>query len=597
MSAVDGLLFANGVDATTGQPLLASMTVEGLARLATSAPPDRAGAELAARHRRVTERVYAPKQGVDPTDLAQTGWGVVFAHDVDPRVVTALTPLLERRHAQAGARVEERYREFAGKDGYLRGESKQEFLRRHRSGPGPVDPDVIPYYLLLVGSPDEIPFEIQYQLDVQHAVGRIYFDDVSGYARYAANVVAAETRPPPAESARLSFVAARNDDDAATALSCDHLVTPLATALSDGSWSVRSFIGADASKDGLRALLSGAERPDLLFTATHGLGFPAGHPDQRATQGALVCQDWPGPRAGKIGPEHWFAAPDIPEADLTGMIAFLFACFGAGTPRYDEFDRALDERKALAPKSFVGALPQALLGRDGGALAVVGHVDRALGYSFVWPGAGRQTEVYRSSLAELGAGQPIGSALEYVGDRYAELATDLHQAVTEANEGWRADEETLAGMFAAYADARGFVLLGDPAARLSSPIRADAAVATRSAPVAVAGHGHRAGEPAVDVAEEPAVLAPARKDPVEVATYVTDDPGGVAYDPVTGRISGAYLRLFSSVDLDGTAAHVTTAPDLGQDEALTALHTRLVQISIDARRPHQEPLPETGGPP
>ena len=593
---MDGLLFANGVDATTGGPLLAPMTVASLARFATSAPADRADVELAARHRRATERVYAPKQGVDPTDLAQTGWGVVFAEDADPRIVTALTPMLERRHAQADALVEGRYHEFVGADGYRAGESKAAFLRRHHSGPGPVDPDVIPYYLLLVGGPDEIPFEIQYQLDVQHAVGRIHFDDVAGYARYAANVVAAETRPPSTEAPRLSFFAARNDDDPATALSCEHLVTPLAAALRDG-WSLRSFIGPDASKDGLQALLSGAERPDLLFTATHGIGFPAGHAGQRTTQGALVCQDWPGPRHGKIGPAHWFAAPDIPDADLTGMIAFLFACFGAGTPRYDEFDRNPDSRKALAPDPFLAALPQALLGREAGALAVVGHVDRALGYSFVWPGAGRQTEVYRSTLAELGAGQPIGSALEYVGDRYAELATDLNQAVKDAAEGWRADPEMLAGLFAAHADARGFVLLGDPAARLPSSIRAADPVATRSAPIAIASPGRPASEPAADIAKEPAVLSPARTDPVEVATYLTDDPERVAYDPVTGRISGAHLRLFSSVDLDGTAAHVTTVPVLGDDDALTALHTRLVEISIDARRAHQEPLPEPGGPP
>ena len=596
MSTVDGLLFANGVDATTGGPLLAPMTVESLARLATSAPADQAGAELAARHRRAIEQVYAPKQGVDPTDLAQTGWGIVFAEDADPRIVTALTPMLERRHAQADALVEGRYHEFVGADGYRAGESKSAFLRRHHSGPGPVDPDVIPYYLLLVGGPDEIPFEIQYQLDVQHAVGRIHFDDVAGYARYAANVVAAETRPPGTESPRLSFFAARNDDDPATALSCEHLVTPLTTALSDG-WSVRSFIGANASKDGLQALLSGAERPDLLFTATHGVGFPAGHPGQRATQGALVCQDWPGPRHGKIGPAHWFAAPDIPDAELTGMIAFLFACFGAGTPRYDEFDRNPDNRKSLAPDPFLAALPQALLGREAGALAVVGHVDRALGYSFVWPGAGQQTEVYRSTLAELGAGQPIGSALEYVGDRYAELATDLNQAVKDTAEGWRADDEMLAGLFAAHADARGFVLLGDPAARLPSPVRTADPVTTRSAPIAIAGPGRQASEPAADIAEEPAGLSPTRTDPVEVATYLTDEPAGVSYDPVTGRIRGARLRLFSSVDLDGTAAHVTTVPVLGDDDALTALHTRLVEISIDARRAHQEPLPESGGPP
>ncbi len=292
MSTADALLFANGVDATTGGHLLAPMTVAELARRATTGSPDRAGAtELAARHLRATERIYAPKQGVDPADLAQTGWGIVFAQDTDPRVVAALTPLLERRHAQAGAVVEGRYREFAGGNGYRRGESKQEFLRRHRAGPGPVDPDVIPYYLLLVGGPDEIPFEFQYQLDIQHAVGRIHFDDVAGHAHYAANVVAAETRPTQTDRPRLSFFAAHNDDDPATTLSSEHLVTPLAAALGQDTWRIRSFIGPDATKDGLRALLSGGERPDVLFTATHGIGFPAGHADQRRTQGALVCQD------------------------------------------------------------------------------------------------------------------------------------------------------------------------------------------------------------------------------------------------------------------------------------------------------------------
>jgi len=68
----------------------------------------------------------------------------------------------------------------------------------------------------------------------------------------------------------------------------------------------------------------------------------------------------------------------------------------AGRGRRDRAGRrrrgeGVDRSGRSFPEPFVGALPRALLGREAGALAVVGHVDRALGYSFVWPGAGRQT--------------------------------------------------------------------------------------------------------------------------------------------------------------------------------------------------------------
>ena len=589
MTTADSRLVPNGVDAITGEYLLMPMGVDRLARAAKTAVVDRAfTAALATRHRRATEAVYAPKQGVDPRDLAQTGWGIVFAADAQPTIRTALTQLLDRRRRQAASIAEHRYREFSGTEGYRRGESKQEFLRRHGSGPGPVNPDVVPYYLLLVGGPNDIPFEVQYQLGVQHAVGRIHFDDVAGYARYAENVVAAENRPPRDEPVRLALFATRNDNDAATALAAEHLIGPLAESLGTDPdrWHVQSVVGAPATKSRLRAMLD-TSPPDVLFTATHGLGLPAGHPSQRAAQGGLVCQDWPGPGRGRISQEHWFEARDVPRGELTGLVAFLFACFGAGTPEYDDFDRTTDHPRALAPDPFVAALPQALLGREGGALAVVGHVDRAWGYSFVWPGAGAQTEVYRSTLAGLGSGLPVGSAMEYVGDRYAELATDLGLALEDIRLGRRADEEMLAGLWTACTDARGFVLLGDPAVRLApapAPATHAAHAATRTVPLDVTG-----AKPAESGAADRGAgeaLTPTRRRPVEIATYVTDDPGGVAYDPATGRITGARLALFSSVDLDGTAAHVvsTRAPDMANYPALEESHARLLEISIAARR-------------
>lgn len=463
-------LRVNGVNAVTGDYLLPEIELEDVGNLARGRPVDIAHLrELEWLQHRATERFLGTIEGVDATDLGQAGWSVVFAADADPSVREALGELLALRKDQAG-RVDERfYREYGGDDGYRASETKGDFLVRHGAAPGqPADPRRVPYYVLLIGGPEEIPFSFQHQMDVQYAVGRLHFETVEEYANYARTVVASESDKVPAEP-RAAFFGTRNDDDRATALSAAELVAPLAEmfATAHPQWTVERMLGDTATKARLAEMLGGAATPALLFTATHGAGFPDGHQLQRRRQGGLICQEWPGPRKwrGALSEDHYLHGEDITEdADLRGVIAFHFACFGAGTPDFDDFTPAAPGR--LAKQPFVAGLPRRLLGHARrGALAVIGHVDRAWGYSFVWPNAGRQTEVFRGCLAQLARGLPIGAAFESFNVRYADLASDLALVLQRARQGLDPDDDELAFLWTANNDARDLVILGDPAVR------------------------------------------------------------------------------------------------------------------------------------
>ncbi len=465
----DRRLTFNGVNGATGEYGLPPMTGAELARfLSGEAPPENLRELRSRDERRRDTRHLGVMEGVDPKRLDQAGWGVIFTHDTDPAIREALSPLLDLRREQAGPL----FKVYETANGYQPGEAKGKFLARHGVGPGPADPARVPYYLLLVGSPEQIPYRFQSQLDLQYAVGRLHFDRTEDYAHYAASVVAAETGKVELPR-RMSFFSVENADDFATQLSSENLVAPLLVALSRSNpgWQMRTFLKEEATKANLARLLGGGETPALLFTSSHGMEFPLGDPRQRPHQGALLCGDWPGPEAWRSGipQDFYFAGEDVAAgASLLGLMTFHFACYGAGTPRLDDFaQQAFKDRTAIAPEAFLSALPTALLGHPrGGALAVVGHVERAWSYSFEWEGASAQTTVFESALKCLLDGHPVGSAMEYLNARYAELSTMLADQLEEIECGAAADPYDLAGLWTANADARGYAILGDPAVRL-----------------------------------------------------------------------------------------------------------------------------------
>lgn len=465
----------NGIHATTGGALYPAPTLEALLALAErqqTAPPRTGPFSLArvrqgARGRRQT----AVPRKRDFKDLAKSGWGVIFAAGADCRIREALKPLLDHRKEQVTRFDERMYHEFSGERGYQRGDAKEDFFDRHcPEAPYEFHPEQMPYYLLLVGGPEEIPFDFQGRIDGRYAVGRLSFDRVEDYARYAAQVVASEKQTKH-RRLRATVFGVSNADDRAMELTCEYLAKRVAdnlTAMSD-EFEVEKVLGVAATKDRLRRLLGGDRTPDLLFTTCHGMGFDPGDLRQEAEQGALVCADWPGPRAWskELTEDHYFSARDVgDDARLGGLITFHFACHSAGTPAEDAYSERPGGKRHLAPKPMVARLCKRILAHPaGGALAVVGHVERTWGYSFLWKGVGPTTQAFEWTLESLLAGDPVGFAMEPFAARAYHLQDDLYSRSRNTPRS-AALAQKVAMLWTALQDARNYVILGDPAVRL-----------------------------------------------------------------------------------------------------------------------------------
>lgn len=405
----------------------------------------------------------------DPRDLASRGWAAIFPPNAHPEVRKALAPLFEHRRGEAAREDERRFRIFEGENGYRPGDSRLDFLARHGVGPGTENPDLVPQNLLLVGGPAEIPWSFQFDLGLGYSVGRLGFDTPAEYANYAARVVATEVGRRPTPKKKAVFFAPRHPGDRASDLFCDYLVEPLAEMLQSHApdWAVERIVGEEAHRELLFRQFKGDRQTSLLFAACHGVGYPSGDPRQRDFQGSLLCADSPGPEAWRepVPDAHVFSADAIAEDAHPPDVCFLFACHGAGTPLAGSYPEPGHERPRLAPEAFAARLPQRLLGLRHGSLAVIGHVERSYCYSFVWPGAGGQIGPFKSALRQIVDGVPIGAACQSFPERYAELAMSLAEELERIDYGAPPDAE-LKRLWTARTDARGYVILGDPAVRL-----------------------------------------------------------------------------------------------------------------------------------
>ena len=78
----DNLLFFNGIDGASGEYLLPPMTPQDISKIAQGEKLDEKHLnELKRRHQQLTKAHLGVKEGIDPKNLAETGWGIIFAHN------------------------------------------------------------------------------------------------------------------------------------------------------------------------------------------------------------------------------------------------------------------------------------------------------------------------------------------------------------------------------------------------------------------------------------------------------------------------------------------------------------------------------------
>jgi hypothetical protein len=431
--------------------------------------------------------------GGDPGSLRDQGWGVIAPRgDAGDRLLARIRPLLEQRAADQGAEPPV-YRVPPGMT------SVEAAAWIDRKLVDNALPEAIPGYLLVLGRPDQVSFELQQALAGAFHVGRLGFDDDradrpalrDAYEAYADKLVRHERAaldlalvPAPAPApARVVYVTAR-DGTPATELAHRLLIQPCVAdaeqqrAAGKLAAELTAIDGDDPARiaDQLRAAVA---QPGVLFTASHGAGAPPGgwpSPDRcRALQGAPCLG-----RGALLDAGALAGAPFLPRG-----IWLLFACFGAGTPARSVYHPWLaqlqqhgDYAAPLAPvlaslpaggePAFLAALPQAVLARPDGPLAVIGHLDLAWSYSFCdldKLSRGERHRRFHELMTQLVRGTRVGLALSASLGRARQQVE--HELTLAAADPDATAPARLAHRWMVRQDLDGYIALGDPASRVA----------------------------------------------------------------------------------------------------------------------------------
>jgi hypothetical protein len=427
-----------------------------------------------------------------PNDLAAQRWGVIAPMGpLGDSLLQAIEPLIHHREQEQGGAPVKRYRVCPDMDVHLAVQWKETVLHNEA-----VPKEERPWYLLILGDLHHVSIELQHVLAQRAGVGRLHVGlpngepDLEGYAAYVRKVLDHEQRAPGEQPPDVLLYTAQ-DGTEATKLGHQFLVEPSLEAMRT-QWKAKwpglepQRIPYEASNPDQLLRVAGQARSGVMLSVTHGLGRPkqdwASPEEQRATQGAL-----------SVGPGKALTGDLLRNtAFLPGGMWFCLACFGAATPPRSAYyawlerlakegvgqiqpQAVLSSLPRQGERPFMAALPQALLANEQGPLAIIGHSDLTWTLSFMEVGtttASRASHIL-SALKVLANGSRAGVALASLMDAY-QTVNDRLTADYQAREDAAlydtrdpTDPVQHGMLWMLRNDLRGYLLLGDPAARMA----------------------------------------------------------------------------------------------------------------------------------
>lgn len=421
------------------------------------------------------ESLLAPQKRADLQDWKESrvGWGLVLPED--PGLSYA-----ERERAEdlpGSARELAEARSPTGKPVVLRYDPADETsLYRYENGarhPIPVTGEGVrgtgrgglPYYLLLLGPPDRLPWELQFRLNLACFTGRLDLDQ-AGLDNYVQAALSSWSGSAARATSPLLWTVQHEAGDI-TWLMRQSVGDRIFRRWHDDAQigaAARALRGEEATCARLGSALSEVS-PAVVVTTSHGMTGPLHDLEtMRSTLGRLVDAD-----QRMLDPADLLAgwAPD-------GVVWYALACCSAGGSGRNQFKGLLapQSRAAIVIEAVsslgpvTAELPRALLGAARPARAFIGHVEPTFDWTLRRADSGLVTtsavvEAFYDELFQVPP-PPVGFALrKYFGQAAALSALWSSQVQAVRRRESARSASLLAGL--AGIDRQCTVLFGDPA--------------------------------------------------------------------------------------------------------------------------------------